>query len=218
MRAPTVAAAVLLAATGLARGADEFSGADKLRALYTAEFRFTQDGLPVVPVAIAEGLTAVAVSAAGVLRLLPEGEGGPEVRADDTWQVRAQKTTPAKLRYWAIVWRGRAGEGAAANAEVDRWKTRGEKARLFEQGTLFGVAGEVLDRREVVVAIGPQATAEGAEKDAQRLARKAKLAASGVYTELVDRPHGWLEAVGAKSGTRVRNEGVLWFNAVGDVP
>ena len=32
-------------------GADEFSGADKLRAIYSAEFRFTKDGLPIVPVA-----------------------------------------------------------------------------------------------------------------------------------------------------------------------
>jgi hypothetical protein len=53
--------------------ADEFSGADKLRALYSAEFRFTQDGLPVVPVAIAEGLSTVTISVSvpGGLRLLP---------------------------------------------------------------------------------------------------------------------------------------------------
>jgi hypothetical protein len=31
-----------------ARAADEFSGADKLRTLYSAEFRFTEGGLPVV--------------------------------------------------------------------------------------------------------------------------------------------------------------------------
>ena len=95
----------LLALSSRPRAADEFSGADKLRALYSAEFRFTQDGLPVVPVAIAQGLANVmiSVSTPGGLRLLPEGEGGPDVRADDAWQVRAQNTTPAKLRYWTIV-------------------------------------------------------------------------------------------------------------------
>src|SRR2546421_486259 len=68
----------MVAATG-ARAADEISGADKLRALYSAEFRFTQDGLPVVPVAIAEGLSAATSSPApgATLRLLPEGQGGP---------------------------------------------------------------------------------------------------------------------------------------------
>ena len=59
-----------------AYAADEFSGADKLRAIYSAEFRFTKQGFPVVPVAIAEGLARVTISAgpSGGLRLLPEGE------------------------------------------------------------------------------------------------------------------------------------------------
>lgn len=198
--------------------ADEFSGADKLRAIYTAEFRFTQDGLPVVPVAIAEGLATVTISATGPggLRLLPEGDGGSEVRADDVWQIRAQGTSPAKLRYWTIVWRGPAAHGAPAMEEVRRWTERGERTRTFEQGTLFGVAGEVWDRRELVVVVGPVATAEEAEKAAERLGRKAKLTVRGIYPELVDRPHGWLEAVGGKSGVRVRNEGVLWFAAAAE--
>ena len=46
-----------------ARAADEFSGADKLRAIYSAEFRFTKDGFPVVPVAIAEGMSTVTITA-----------------------------------------------------------------------------------------------------------------------------------------------------------
>lgn len=200
--------------------ADEFSGADKLRALYSAEFRFTQDGLPVVPVAIGEGLATVTISIStpGGLRLLPEGEGGPDVRADDAWQIRAQNTTPAKLRYWTIVWKGTAAQGAEAAELAQQWKDRGEKTHVFEQGTLFGVAGEVLDRRESLVCVGPSATADEAERAVERLSRKAKFASGGVYTELVDRPHGYLEAVGARTGVRVRNEGVLWFSASGENP
>ena len=93
---------LLLAATAASPGhaADEFSGADKLRAIYSAEFRFTKDGLPVVPVAIAEGLQSVTISAGpGGVRLLPEGDGGAEIRADDTWQIRASATSPARLRF-----------------------------------------------------------------------------------------------------------------------
>jgi SpoIID/LytB domain protein len=212
--------AAMLAVSSRPWAADEFSGADKLRALYSAEFRFTQDGLPVVPVAIAEGLATVMISVGppGGLRLLPEGEGGPDVRADDAWQVRAQNTTPAKLRYWTIVWRGSAAQGGDAADEARQWQERGEKARVFEQGTLFGVSGEVLDRRESLVGVGPVGAYDEAEKGAERLSRKRKLASSGVYTELVDRPHGTLEAVGMKSGVRVRNEGVLWFAAGGDQP
>jgi stage II sporulation protein D len=199
--------------------ADEFSGADKLRAIYSAEFRFTKDGLPVVPVAIGEDLSTVTITArAGGLRLLPEGDGGSEIRADDAWQVRATATSPAKLRYWSVVWRGPVAKAQEADAQTAQWKGRGENARRFEQGTLFGVGGEVLDRRQVIVGVGPHSAPEDAERALERLAGKTALVHPGVFTELTDRPHGYLEAVGVKSGIKVRNEGVLWFVPTGDAP
>jgi stage II sporulation protein D len=209
---PVVFALVSLSVPVAGRSADEFSGADKLRSIYSAEFRFTKDGLPVVPVAIAEGLASVTISATtGGLRLLPEGDGGAEIRADDAWQIRAFSTSAAKLRYWAVVWRGPVAKTAEAQTHLDLWKGKGENVRRFEQGTLFGVGGEVLDRRQTVVAVGPFPSPEAVEGTLDKLARKAPLSHPGLYTELVDRPHGQLEAVGVKSGVRVRNEGVLWF-------
>ncbi len=80
------------------------------------------------------------------------------------------------------------------------------------------MGGEVLDRREVLVGVGPFGKPEEAEHAFEGLARKATLANPGVFTELVDRPHGQLEAVGSKTGMSVRNEGVLWFVAGGDSP
>lgn len=210
---------VLLAISLRAEGADEFSGADKLRSIYSAEFRFTKDGLPVVPVAIAEGLSSVTVSGpAGKLRLLPEGDGGAEVRADDSWQIRASNTSPAKLRYWAVVWRGPVSKSQQADAELAVWKGRGESARRFEQGTLFGVGGEVIDRRECLVGVGPFSSPEAAERAQEGLAKKGPLVHPGLFTELVDRPHGQIEAIGERSGAKVRNEGVLWFVAADDAP
>ena len=210
----------LLAGALPVRAADEFSGADKLRAIYSAEFRFTKQGFPVVPVAIAEGLAQVTVSAgpSGGLRLFPEGEGGPEIRGEDSWQIHAFATAPAKLGYWAVVWRGKPVDGPEADAQLKRWKDLGERSRRFEQGTVFGVGGEVLDRREILVAVGPFSKPEEAEQSLEVLGRKAPLANPGVFTELVDRPHGQLEAVGRKTGLRVRNEGVLWFGVGGDSP
>jgi SpoIID/LytB domain protein len=211
--------ALLLALPARVRAADEFSGADKLRSIYSAEFRFTKDGFPVVPIAIAEGLASVTISAgAGKLRLLPEGDGGAEIRADDAWLIRASATSAAKLRHWAVVWRGPVAKSGQADAELAIWKTKGENPRRFEQGTLFGVGGEVIDRRECLVGTGPHPSAEAAEHALERLAKKAPLLHPGVFTELVDRPHGQLEATGAKSGCRVRNEGVLWFVPVEDAP
>jgi stage II sporulation protein D len=212
-------ASLVLAIPARGFAADEFSGADKLRAIYSAEFRFTKDGLPIVPVAIAEGLTTVTITAAaGGLRLLPEGDGGAEIRADDSWQIRASATTAAVLRYWAVVWRAPVAQGQEADVQIAQWKARGESARRFEQGTLFGMGGEVLDRREAIVGVGPFAAPDEAEHALERLSAKSPLNHPGVFTELMDRPHGYLEAVGGKSGSKVRNEGVLWFIPVGDAP
>jgi len=214
-----LAVSVLVAIPSRGSAADEFSGADKLRAIYSAEFRFTKDGLPVVPVAIAEGLSSVTIiGVAGGLRLLPEGDGGTEIRADDSWQIHASATTAAKLRYWAVVWRGPVARGEEADVQIAQWKARGESARRFEQGTLFGVGGEVLDRREAIVGVGPAASPDEAERALERLSAKSPLLHPGVFTELVDRPHGYLEAIGGKSGFKVRNEGVLWFVPVGEAP
>ncbi len=202
------------------RAADEFSGADKLRSLYSAEFRFTEDGLPVVPVAIAQGVTEVRVEGEGGLRLLPEGDGGPDVRADDAWRVHAERTTPARMRFWPVVWRGKAQQGAEAAAAARQWRDRGLQAQTFEQGTLFAVSGEVLDRREVLVGISPTSTYEAAEKAADKLRASTSAAGhpGGVHTELLDRPHGVIEAAGERTRARVRNEGVLWFAPVADRP
>lgn len=202
-----------------ARAADEFSGADKLRAIYSAEFKFTKEGYPIVPVSVAEGLANVTITAGtSGFRVMPEGEGGAEIRADDSWRIQATHTTPAKLRFWTVVWRAHMSESEQVNLQLSRFKPHGEKVQRFEQGTLFGVRGEVLDRREVLVGVGPHRTFEEAEKSIQRLANTGTLVRPGVYTEMVDRPHGIVEAVGAKSGVRVRNEGVLWFVPEGQEP
>jgi hypothetical protein len=76
----------------------------------------------------------------------------------------------------------------------------------------------VLDRREALVCVGSHRHLRGGGEGGGAAVRKGKISSAGVYTELVDRPHGTLEAVGMKSGARVRNEGVLWFAAAATTP
>jgi stage II sporulation protein D len=205
-------------ATGLthlspAAAADELSGADQLRALYSAEFRFTDEGVPIVPVAIAEGVEEVTVSAEGGLRLLPQGDDGPELTSTEAFRVTAARTRPAKLRFWPVVYRAKSGPGVGAEAarRAASFTARSIEAKVFELGTLFAVAGEVLDRREIVVGVNPAATPEAAEKALERLRASESSPVGGIYTEMVERPHGDLLAVGKTSAVRLRNEGALWF-------
>jgi stage II sporulation protein D len=212
LQAALAAAALLLAALGAAAPADELSGADKLRVLYSTQFTFTPDGLPLVTVRLMEGQREVTISGAGdagSVRLLPEGEGGPEVLGAAPWRVTLVGGRPAKIRYWVVVARVPAAHGEEVRAEVKRWRGRGFTPRTLEVGTVFGIAGEVLDSRELLVVVDPQGDQRRAVTRAGELQRRFGVE-TGVHEELLERPQGMLVATDAR-GTVVRNPGVLWF-------
>ena len=62
--------------------------------------------------AIAEGVEEVTVSAEGGLRLFPEGEDGSELTSAESFRITALRTTAARLRFWPLVFRGKARTGA----------------------------------------------------------------------------------------------------------
>src|SRR5262245_20244151 len=103
----------------LSAHADEMSGSDKLRLLYSHRFSFTREGLPLVTVEIMDGQSKVALSAEGGVRVLPQGDGGPEVIAGPAWTITVEQPRPAKLRHWIIVGHG------ADDAALATWKQRG---------------------------------------------------------------------------------------------
>jgi len=143
----------LVLALGLAARADELSGADKLRVVYSNQFAWTDDGLPVVTVRIAEGRDKV-VLRGPALRVFPDGEGGPEIRAGSSFTVRLEHGRAGKVRYHVVVARVPVGDDAALKKELDAWRARGEQPRTVETGALFAVKGEVLDQRKLLVVLG----------------------------------------------------------------
>jgi SpoIID/LytB domain protein len=198
--------------------ADELSGADKLRALYSSEFRFTAQGVPIVPVAIAQGVEQVTVSGEGGLLLLPDGDDGPEVESGESLVVTASHTAPARMRYWPVAFRGQAGTGAEATRLLNSFKNRGIEARVFEIGALFGVGGEVIDRREVLLGVAPANSSEAAEKNAERLRATEPVPPSGVHAEMLERPHGRVTARAQRGSFVMHNEGMLWVAPRGEGP
>jgi SpoIID/LytB domain protein len=187
---------------------DELSGADKLRVVYSNQFAWTRDGLPLVTVRVAEGRTQVTLSSAGA-RLLPDGEGGAEVRGGATWTVRVDGGAPAKIRWHVIVARVKPGDGKLPQL-MATWKERGFQPHTFEVGALFGVRGEVLDSRQLLVTVAPHDDEAGARAAAAELATKFH-ADTQVHAELVERPRGVVKATDER-GVEVRNESILWFS------
>ncbi len=207
-----VARAALLGclAAGAPVSADETSTGDKLRILYSSQFTFTDGGVPLVTVELIGGESSAKVSATGGVVVQPDGAGGASIEAGDSdapWTISIENGRPAVVREWTVVARLAPEDEKGADAEQRRWQRRGLRATRFEVGTVFGVEGEVMDTRELLIAVDP-VRAPGGERNARSLATRFKVETS-VYTELVRRPQG---TIVARSGAiTVRNPSVLWF-------
>ena len=201
-----VAGLILLATLGAARAADELSGADRLRVVYSNQFAWTKDGLPLVTIGLAEGLREVTIS--GALRVLPDGEGGASAGGGRRWTVRADTTRRAKTR-WHFVFKRLPNDADRVQAEMERWRERGFSPKRFEVGTLFGVRGAVFDSRRVLITVAPADDEAAAKKSAAELAAKWQVETS-LYPELVERPRGTVIATDER-GSTVSNDAILWF-------
>src|SRR5262245_37287565 len=178
--------------------ADEMSGDDKLRLLYSHRFSFSRSGVPLVTVEIMHGQSGVRLHGERGLRVLPDGDGGPEVQAGAAWTIAGEGAKPGKVRWWTVVSR-QGGEAAAGD-----WKARGYTVKTFETGIVFGVEGDVIDGREVLIGVAPAADEAAARKTARAIAEKWHVETS-VHPELMARPQGTLVAREA-GGAVVRNE------------
>ena len=204
--------------------ADETSATDKLRILYSTRFTFTDDGVPLVTVEIMGTKKDVKLHAKGGVVVRPDGQGGSAIETDggEAWTITAENTKPAVIQDWTIVETLQPDDAAGIAAATTRWKDRGFDPRSFEIGTVFGVDGEVIDTREVRIAIDPVAAGKGTARAAEHAKRYG--IQTSVHQELVRRPSG---TIVAKSGTTtIKNPSVLWFTpkkptetlTVADVP
>lgn len=199
--------AALLVLACVARG-DELSGADKLRVVYSSQFAWTRDGLPIVPVRVMEHRSEVTIGVPGG-HVLPDGEGGAAIAGGSTWTVRVVGGRPGKIAWHVVVASFAPGDTDKLQAELARWRERKYSPTTYEIGALFAVKGEVLDSRRVLVAV---AVADDQPR-AQALAAELKArwhVDTSLHPELVERPHGTVEAVDER-GTVVRNDAILWF-------
>jgi stage II sporulation protein D len=220
-RAGIVVLALLVA---VAARADDTSSSDKLRILYSTRFTFTETGVPLVTVQIMGGKKDVKLRAKGGVVVRPDGTGGSAVEADsgESWTVTVENPKPAVIQDWTVVETLGPEDAAGISGALARWKERGFDPRSFEIGTIFGTGGELIDTREVRIAIDPVAAGKGAARAAEHSRRFG--VKTLVHEELVRRPAG---TIVAKSGTTtIRNTSVLWFQpkkatetlTVADVP
>src|SRR5262245_33411842 len=162
-------AALAVALIAAAAHADDTSASDKLRILYSTRFTFTDDGLPLVTVEIMGKRKDVALRAKGGIVVRPDGTGGSAIEAagGDSWLVTVENAKPAVIQEWTAAETLGADDATGITAALARWKERGFEPRAFEIGTVFGTGGEVIDTREVRIAIDPVAAGKGSARAAE---------------------------------------------------
>jgi hypothetical protein len=201
-------AALSLALLPAGASADETSATDKLRILYSTRFTFTESGVPLITVEIAGKRKDVKLRAKGGVTVRPDGNGGSAIENDggEQWTITAEATKPAVIQDWTAS--TLQPEDDRRRRTLARWSRAGS-IEVIRIGTVFGVDGEVIDTREVRIAIDPVAAGKGAGRAADHAKRFG--IKTQVHQELVRRPAG---IVVAKSGsTIIRNPSVLWFTA-----
>jgi stage II sporulation protein D len=199
---------LFFAAAAATVAADELSGADKLRVVYSNQFAWTRDGLPLVTVRVMEHRPEVTIAGAG-MRILPDGDGGAELRGGERWRVRVVGGKPGRIAWNVIAGSARPGDGDALRAELAKWRQRGFQPRTLEVGSLFAVKGAVLDSRKLLIAIASFPSEAAARAELPSLKSRFAVDAS-VSPELVERPRGTVEAVDER-GTVARNDSILWL-------
>lgn len=185
---------------------------DRGAALYSTQISF-HDNEPVISIGIMDDQKQIQISAAGALKLLPEGPGGTEiVTGDGVWTVTLDGAAPARVSWRVEVQSFEAGDLEVIQKARREWKARGVVVRPIERGSVFGFFGVVMDTRRVVLATTDtykaRAKAEGA---ATALAAKYDVE-TGVTPILEDRARGTLVLSNGKTTVRARD--VMWLSAV----
>jgi SpoIID/LytB domain protein len=173
--------------------------------LYGDRVAVTPRGEPLVTIGLATGERHVTLRSRTTLQV-DFWEAGvlkrASVRPGDAVEVSVRRATPAARQYYVDLEGTRRADAAALGAALAGWKARGYPGvTAVEEGMVLGMAGRVLDNREVRIVLDLPSRAEAERAVAEvhgRFGTKAEIKA-----RLSERPWGELavRAGGVPLGT-----------------
>ncbi len=130
-------------------------------------------GEPRVPVRLMEGRREVVFSPRGRMRLR---FGGPEDKVLDAaagtrWTVRVTQGTPAVLSARVQLAEFRVADRTGMQAALESWRAKGLAVRPQVLGTVYGIAGKVIDNRRTLLLLDEAFTPEAAGRKQAELLR-----------------------------------------------
>jgi stage II sporulation protein D len=188
---------------------------DPLDLLWSHRLNFAAGGAPLVTIRLMEGQDEITFRPHGRARLRARGGPAVEIPAGEVLRVRARGALPAALTYHPLL-----GEAEHADrrrvASIRRlWEGRGVEVVQRLTGGVYGIAGHVIDNRHVLLV----ASGDGSERFAREFAEDAYArygARTGIFTEVVRRPSGWLEVFDAGGRQVARGDALVTLEVSDD--
>jgi stage II sporulation protein D len=189
----------------------EVTTADRLAILYTPQFNFTRDGEPLIHVGVFQGAQEVEFGSTHPMRVLPLGEGGPELTlpARKRFQIQITSGRPGRYRHWVVVEKLPYAQQAAIDEATERWVRRGYLPEPLEVGGLFAVGGRRFDSRAVLLGVGGMADLGDAQALSERLDARYGLE-TALHAELKEYPGGTLRISGGGLPGEFVHQDVFW--------
>jgi SpoIID/LytB domain protein len=169
--------------------------------LYAHRINFAAGGAPLVTVRLMEGQDKVELSGKTTLSVAPYGVGERRigVPAGRTLRVGLVDSEPARLLPFVQVADLEFADRDGIAQQRALWEGRGYHVHQHVIGTVYGVAGHVLDNRRVLILLDPPegAPSEGAERRASAEAQRRGITerygdTTTLFEVLRQRPHGTL--------------------------
>lgn len=125
---------------------------DPVGAMYSKRLDF-RGGDPMVAIRLMEGGHEVAFSPRGQLRMRVNGpvEKRVEAPAGSRWHVRLTEGRPAQLLARVQLAEFSNSDRAGVEAEQAIWTARGVPTRVQTLGSVYGIAGKVIDNRKLLL-------------------------------------------------------------------
>ncbi len=190
--------------------ASDLSLSERIDLLYSNQFHFDDQGEPRLSVGLMDGQAEVNLVCPAGIDVLPSGDGGTRIAGGSKFRISLLQGSPARQRYSIGLDLVPAGDRKALEAARKKWSAKGLDVRDVEVGSLFGVAGTVLDTRKILLLTGDYASEADAEQQARILVQRHG-AIGRLHPTVQQRGKGRMIARDLERGIEIRAEGVLWF-------
>lgn len=191
----------------------EMSTADRVAMLYAPQLNFTREGDPLIRLGLLEGRKSVEFTPSQPIRVMPHGEGGPEVHlpANVTYTVSISDSHAGVYKHWVVIDRVAVGNRERLDEVRREWTRRGYIPETFEVGGLFAVNGEVFDSRVTLVCVGGTADLAQANKIRRELEARYGIAGA-LHSERLKFPGGLFTLRGKGIDMSIQHRDVMWVS------